>query len=165
MLERLFKLTLKTTWNSISIFGAICTFAPYAPMKFGTDASMESKQIVYHCYGLVWWDFISCIKIFIKIYKSILLWTPLVECHYMAQTDDCITSFPSCPDKNKYSVSLSLLSFFFATLLSLLKRPSHSLSCAAYVPRVLCLLFPFPLFFQPLNHILFKSYNETLHLL
>lgn len=142
----------------------ICSLCPYEVW----DRCFHGEQT--NSLSLLWFSLIrlviSCIKIFIKIHKSILLWTPLVECHYMAQTDDCITSFPSCPDKNKYSVSLSLLSFFFATLLSLfLKRPSHSLSCAAYVPRVLCLLFPFPLFFQPLNHILFKSYNETLHLL
>lgn len=63
-------------------------------------------------------------------------------------------------------MSLSFLGFFFAALLSLFsKRPSHQLSCAAYVPGVLSPLFSFPLSSEPLKHILFKLYNETLHLL
>lgn len=76
-----------------------------------------------------------------------------------------LSLFPSYPDE-EYSVPLSFLTVFFETLLSLFsKRPSNRLSFAARVPGVLSLIFYFPLSFEPLNHIPFKLYSETLHLL
>jgi len=80
---------------------------------------------------------------------------------------ELLSVFPSYPDEKEYLVFLLFLSFIFVTIPgSFLRDNSLTLShCLCACDCLPTLFLPSPLSFEPLNHILFKLYNETLHLL
>lgn len=136
-------------------------FALYATKKFRID-SLSDKAVLYDCSGQTHLHLI--LQNIHKNMKKCWVLAPLVECHSRVQKEAWAAVFFLSCQEEAFSV-LALSQFLLRDPSECPESDQVPSSCATCVHGVLSPLFSFPLSFELLSCILFKLYNETLHLL